>query len=181
MHTQDHADNGAGENPAPVGVTSAAEFRRVREQGEVITIPQTGRVVRMRVVKPAALLRLGTIPDPLSDLVIHILYGKVTHAEYESFFELKERKEQAVDLADSLRVVCTAALIEPRIVDEPQADDEIHIDDLEDSEQRFIFDLAMLEATGLSRFRQRQASDVEPVAPEQELALPAEPVAGNPQ
>lgn len=162
--------------PGPT-VTPASEFRRVREQGEIVTIRSTGRVVRMRVVKPSALLKLGDIPDPLAELVMRIMFGQITNEEYAEFFALQERKERAVELAESLRVVCTAALIEPRIVDDPQADDEIHIDDLEDAEQRFIFDLALLEATGLSRFRARQAQDVEPVAQEQEPELSTEPSA----
>lgn len=170
------ASNGhALPEPAP---TPAAEFRRVREQGETITLPTTKRVVQMRTVKPAALLRLGKIPDPLSELVMRILYGQMSSEEYKAFFALPERKEQALELSESLRVVCTAALIHPRLVDEP-GDDEIHIDDLEDSEQRYIFDLALLEASELRRFRRRQAQDVGDVADEQEPELPPQPAAGN--
>jgi hypothetical protein len=128
----------------------------------------------MRVVKPAALLRLGKIPDPLTELVIRILYGQVTPAQYAEFFELTERREHAVDMADSFLIVCTAALIEPKIVDDPQTDDEICIDDLEDSEQRYIFDLALLEATGLSRFRRRQDEIMESVDESAGAPLPAE-------
>ena len=164
-------------NGADMPVTPASEFRRVREQGEKITLRPTGRIVRMRIVKPSHLLKLGKIPDSLSELVMQILYGKITDEQYKQFFELTDRKEHAVEMAESLRVVCTAALLSPRIVDEPQADDEIHIDDLEDSEQRFIFDLALLEASSLSRFRQRQTANVEPVAEGAGDAQQAEPVA----
>lgn len=163
--------------PAPL--TPAAEFRRMREQGETVTIAPTGRRVRMRTVKPATLLREGHIPDMLAELVIGILYGKITEEQYQAFFSLNERKEHALELAESLRVVCAAALLEPRVVEDPQADDEIHIDDLEQGEQRFIFDLAFLEASGLRRFRHLQETDVEPVAQEPEPELPAEPVDGN--
>lgn len=145
-------------------VTPASEFRRVREQGERITIPSTGRTVRMRVVKTANLLRLGKIPDPLAELVIKTLYGQMTREQYANFFELAERKEHAADMLESLRVVCTAALVHPRIVDVPEGDDEIHIDDLEDGEQRYIFDLALLEATDLSRFRVQQEERLVAVA-----------------
>ncbi len=159
-----------------LAVTPAAEFRRARELGEVITLAPTGRVVRMRTVKPAALLRLGTIPDVLANLVIKLLYGQITEAEYHEFFSLAERAEHAVEMADSLRIVCTAALMEPKIVESPQGDDEISIDDLEDSEQRIIFDLAMLEASALSRFRRRQEELVEPVDDGESHEQPAEPV-----
>lgn len=170
---------GSSGNGADLPVTPAAEFRRVRTQGEKITIPSTGRIVRMRTVKPAYLLRLGKIPDPLAELVIRLLYGQLTNEQYQAFFDLQERKEHAVDLAESLRVVCTAALIDPVIVDEPQAGNEIHIDDLEDGEQRYIFDLALLEATALSRFRQQQAANVDVVSPSEVHAEQAEPVAAG--
>jgi hypothetical protein len=168
-----------GHDAPPKTVTPASEFRRGREAGEIITLAPTGRVVRMRTVKPAHLLRLGTIPDVLTELVIKVLYGKITDAEYREFFTLQERKEAVIDLAESLRVVCTAALLEPRIVENPQADDEISIDDLEDSEQRIIFDLAMLEASSLSRFRQRQEELMEPVDDGESHELAAEPASAD--
>lgn len=151
----------------------------MREQGEIITIPKTGRVVQLRAVKPAALLRLGKIPDPLSELVIRILYGQLTDEEYERFFNLPERMEQALDMAESLRVVCTAALVYPRIVDEPQADDEIQIDDLDDAEQRYLFELAFLEASDLTSFRERQTRRLESVAEDEDHTPPAEPGAAS--
>ncbi len=168
--------NGTNGNHVDSPVTPASEFRRGREQGETVTIPSTGRVVRMRVVKPSHLLRLGKIPETLTELVIRILYGQLTAAQYREFFSVGERAEHALDLTESLRVVCTAALLEPRIVDAAQADDEIHIDDLEDGEQRFVFDLALIEASALTRFRRQQETDVEPVAQVEESELQAEPV-----
>lgn len=159
---------------ATPALTHASEFRRVHEKGEPIKLPPTGRLVQMRTVKPAYLLRQGKIPNPLAEFAMRALYGQLSDEDYKKFFSLGERAENAVDYAESLRIVCTAALIHPRIVDEPQADDEIHIDHLEDSEQRWIFDLAFLEATGLSRFRQRQEANVEPVLQRQEAEQPSE-------
>lgn len=151
----------------------------MREQGERITIRSTGRVVRMRVVKPAYLLRLGKIPNPLAELVMAILHGTLKREDWQKFFALPERMEQTVEMLESLRVVCTAALVHPRVVDEPSADDEIHIDDLEDGEQRFIFDLALMEATALSRFRLQQETGVEPVADEPGDEQPTEQPGGD--
>src|SRR5690606_8854315 len=109
-------------------------------------------------------------------IAMRLLYGQMTTEQYDAYFDAVERKEQAAEMAESLRVVCTAALLYPRIVDDPSADDEIHIDDLEDGEQRVIFDLALVEASALSRFRERQAQPVEPVAQQQSDPEQAEPV-----
>jgi len=160
-------------------VTPASEFRRVREQGELVTLPITGRTVRIRTVKPAALLRLGKIPDPLSELAMRVMFGPMSQKEYNKFFGPQERREHALEVTESLRIVCTAALIEPRIVDNPQADDEISIDDLEDVEQRFIFDLALLTAYELSRFRHQQTAGLEPVAAGESDAPEAERASGD--
>ena len=165
--------------PAPVKKTHAAEFRRVRLKGEWILMPDGERSVCMRVVRPDHLLRLGNIPEPLAELAISVLYGRLTNEQWAQFFELGERVETALEYAESLRVVCTAALIYPRIVDDPQAEDEIHIDDLDITERRWIFDLAFLEATRLSSFRRQQETNVQPVAGLAGDAGAAEPAAGD--
>ena len=145
--------------------TSAAEFRAHREEGELITLPPTGRVVRMKAVKPAELLALGDIPEPLAELVISFLYGSLTEEQYADFFSPKEKREQAIDLIESLRVVATCAMLEPQIVPDASADPAcVEIDDLEDSELRYIFDLAMMGASHLTEFRLEQEAPVEPVA-----------------
>jgi hypothetical protein len=149
--------------------TTAAEFHVSREKGELITLPSTGRKVRMKAVKPAELLRLGDIPDVLSDLVVGFLYGSITEEEYKKFFSPKEKKEQAIDLINSMELVCRCALMEPKISDVPDLENNyIVIDDLEDSEQRFIFDLAMLGVTSLKSFRKEQEASLAVVANEQD-------------
>jgi len=158
------------------GATPASEFRKGREVGEVVTLPSTNRKVRMRTVKMDRLLELGDIPDVLSNLVVESLYGEMTNEKYRQFFTLVERKEHALEMTRALKIVCTAALIEPKIVDDPQADDDISIDDLEYTERRVIFDLALLEASGLSRFRQRQEEDLESMDNVEDNIFQAEPV-----
>ena len=150
-------------------VTTAAEFRTHRLEGEVVTLPPTGRVVRMKAVKPAELLALGDIPEPLAELVIAFLYGNLSEDQYADFFSPKEKREQALDLIKSLEIVATCALLEPSIADSGyEGPDAIAVDDLEDSELRYIFDLAMMGASHLHEFRLEQEAPVEPVADGQE-------------
>ena len=149
--------------------TSAAEFREHRLEGELITLPPTGRVVRMKAVKPAELLALGDIPEPLAELVIAFLYGSLSEDQYADFFSPKEKREQALDLIESLRIVATCAMLEPVIASKDyDGPDSISVDDLEDSELRYIFDLAMMGASHLKDFRLEQEAPVELVADEQE-------------
>lgn len=140
--------------------TPAAEFRRVRVEGEAITHPVTGRTVIMRNVQPEDLLTHPDIPEVLQTLAIKVLYGTLGQKEYDEFWETPEQVEKALDYAKSHKAVLQVALIYPRIVDEPQSDDEILITDLTRGERRFFFDYALLEATALTDFRERQTGDV---------------------
>lgn len=133
-------------------VTPAAEFRAVRERGVIVPLP-SGRVVRMRSVRPDQLLKLGHIPDVLATLALKHMYGKLSDTEFYAFTDVRDAIPDALAVVESLRVVCTAALIEPRIVETPQADDEIAIDDLTLRDRQHIFDLAFSEVSALASFR----------------------------
>ena len=157
-------------------VTPAAAFRRVRERGVVVRLP-SGRRVRMRNVQPSHLLKLGRIPDVLTPLVLKILYGKAQQDDFDNFFTLREQVDEALGVIESMRIVCTAALLEPRIVEEAVGEDEIQFEDLSDTEKTWIFNLAFLEAEGLSSFRDGQAADVGLVDEGQELPAAAVEIA----
>lgn len=141
-------------------VSSGAEWRKNREQGELIQLPFCGRFIRLRTVRPDSLLRLGKIPNVLTTLVLNMLYDRDEDDQFEKFLANSETREQAIDMVESLRVVCTAGMVSPRIVDNPTEDDEISIDDLDLGDRAFIFRLVFAPAEALSRFRAESPSDV---------------------
>lgn len=145
----------------------------VREQGVLLQI-QSGRRVLMRNVTPDALLKLGKIPDILTPLVLKMVYEGVETEEITAFWAPRERVDETLEMLESLRVVCTAALIYPRIVDNPQAEDEIAIEDLSLAERGSIFHLALQPAELLQRFRVQPQTDVEPVPDGARLPEPSE-------
>src|SRR6476620_820675 len=134
-------------------VTRGSEWRRNREQGEIIQLPYSGKFVRLRTVRPDMLLKLGKIPNPLTSLMVDIIYGNIDNDRINNFLSLQESAEEAMAMIESLRVVCTAALVEPKIVDNPQAEDEISIDDIELSDRSYIFRLVFISAEALTTFR----------------------------
>ena len=154
--------------------TLGVEWRKLREEGVPVRLPVSGRVVRLRTVRPDQLLRRGKIPDVLTSLVVKMIYGKSTDADFAAFVEPREAAEEALEMMESLRVVCEAGLLEPRMVHDPQADDEISIDDLEYPDRTYIFRLVFAPVEALARFRVKQKATVEPVADEQGDAQPAE-------
>jgi hypothetical protein len=145
-------------------VTSGSLWRRNREEGEIIQLPYSGKIVRLRTVRPDQLLKFGRIPDPLTKLVVDMIYGKTGTDDVDSFLEAQESVEEAREMLESLRVVCTAGLIEPKVVDNPIADDEISIDDIELADRGYIFRLVFVPAEALSTFRYESPSDVEVMA-----------------
>ena len=142
-------------------ITSAFEWRRNREEGELVQLPYSGKIVRIRTVRPDQLLRLGKIPNPLSALMVDIIYGRMDGEKMDNFVSLGEDVEAAMDMLESLRIVCVAALVAPKIVENPTKDNEISIDDIELSDRSYIFRLTFVSAEALKNFRYEPPTDVE--------------------
>jgi hypothetical protein len=143
--------------------TLGAQWRKEREEGVLVRLPNGDKLVRIRKVRPDMLLRRGRIPDTLTTLMLNMLYGRLQPNELEDFLSPREQAEEALEMLESLRAVCEAALVEPRIVDEPIADDEISIDDLEIPDRGRIFSLVFMPADALSRFRYQPKTNVDAV------------------
>jgi hypothetical protein len=145
-------------------VSSGSEWRKRRERGELIQLPYSGYIVRIRTVRPDELLKLGKIPQILTTLLLEEIYGKGEDNKYEKFLEDNETTEEALAMLESLRVACVAGMVEPKIVDNPTQDNEISIDDIELSDRAYIFRLVFAPSDALSRFRYKPPSDVDVVA-----------------
>jgi hypothetical protein len=64
-------------------------------------------------------------------------------------------------MIESINYVCKAALLYPKVVDTPKAEDEIAVTELSLSDRMWIFKLAFMPAEVLSRFRYEPSRDVE--------------------
>jgi hypothetical protein len=104
-------------------ITSGVEFRRLSQEGQVRTLKSTGRVVRQRPVNLLRMLKLGKIPDHLTAYVMSLVWSDKTEKE-------RSELEQAVEWLDYLDMVARETLMDPVIVDDPQADNQIANDDL---------------------------------------------------
>lgn len=144
--------------------TSGAQWRKNREEGELVQLPYSGNIVRIRTVRPDSLLRLGKIPQVLSAFVLDLIYDRGDDNQFENFLTTPEDQAEAIAMLESLRIVCTAGLIYPKIVEDPVADDEISIDDMDLGDRSFIFRLVFAPAEALQRFRPGSVSDVAVVA-----------------
>lgn len=139
--------------------TSGKAMRAMREQGVVLLFP-SGNYYRVRTLGAANLLRLGNLPNPLLAFAIDALYNGITEEKVDNFLALREKEEMALEFLESLRVICEAMFMEPRIVENPQADDEVTIEDVEPIDQGWAFKLAFAPAQALRPFRLEPQADV---------------------
>jgi len=125
-------------------VTSGKEWRQRRVEGWLETLP-SGNVARLRTVSLLDFVNRGEIPDPLSAAVAEMLGGKSKDiGDFENF-------KQFAGLA---AFVCRQAFVLPRIVDDPKADDEVSILDIDFADQRYVFNIVQKEILMLAPFRQ---------------------------
>ena len=140
-------------------VTLGAKMREMREQGAVTPFP-SGNNYRVRTVGAAHLLRRGNLPNILLSYVIDAIYNGVTDEKMDVFMALQEREEHARDFLKSLQIICEEIFMEPRVVENPQADNEISIDDIALVDQGWAFKLAFAPAEALRPFRPEPQADV---------------------
>ena len=141
-------------------VTSAREWRarakRLREGGEEITLP-SGLTARVRNV-PVGLFALhGNIPDSLSPIIAEMIGGSPQSVVQHNPMLLLQAQYSLMNQ------VAKFAFVSPRIVDEPQGDDEIHIDDVDDDDKAALMGLLGLPAQQLATFCAQQSASVESV------------------
>lgn len=134
-------------------LTPASEWRSMQRDGVVITLQSSGRTVRLRSVQLARLLKAGQIPDPLTAYVASMIYGGDED-------ETRTAAQKAIEWQDYLDLVATVALMHPRVVENPQNDDEIAIEDLEYAELIEIHGWARNPLDAVRPFRQQETANV---------------------
>lgn len=168
--------------PKILRVTSGADWRAPRRAGIPIELP-SGNVALVRPVEPQRLLAQGELLDILTPLVAKMLFagadaslesiakvlgdaasaGSATGPDSE-LVELQAAAQQVGDLERVCDIVCKAAFVSPRVVDDPQGDDEIAPDDIELADKVHVLTLALRGAAALRHFRYEPNGHVEPVS-----------------
>jgi hypothetical protein len=105
-----------------------------------------------------ALLAAGRIPDLLSGVAAKTLWVETDTAT------IAEQAETAKNFADLINLIVPLAMLEPQVVDRPEGDNEIALEDIEFADKIAIFQLATGGSTVLKSFREQQARAVAPVS-----------------
>lgn len=149
--------------------TSAGEWRRPYEEGEVVELP-SGFRARLRPVAVDSLIAQGEIPDMLTPIAARMLY------EGEELDDVTEKTDLARGYMQLINQIVPAAFLEPRVVDEfveVEQDDgtvvkerrelgegEIGLSHIDFADKLTVFQLAINPVEVLRRFRRQQEADV---------------------
>ncbi len=130
-------------------LTSATEWRRIKEEGQTVELP-SGNVVQLRPVSMEALYASGAIVDGLTPIVASI----ISTGGFSSGNEPEAILDAAKKMIELKRILCTACMLSPKIVDEPDYDNnEIAYFDLSSEDSEFIMSWAQRPQKNLSSFR----------------------------
>lgn len=147
------------EQRALLAPTPATELRRLREEGVVLGFP-SGNHYRITLPGIDGMLARGDMPNPLLTFVVDAFYNGTTQDKYNAFFAPKEQQEDALALFQSLKVICQAMFLEPRVVDVIEGDDEVTIADIPLGDRQWAFRLLFAPVEEVYPFRGESAPDV---------------------
>lgn len=136
--------------------TSGQQWRKAREVGETIRLP-SGNIATLRPVPLDQLMLSGKIPDLLTPIAARSLWAETDTSN------IADQVETAKGFAELINLIVPLAVLRPRIVDNPQSDDEISLEDIDFSDKIAIFQLATGGSQTLSLFREQQEKRLEPV------------------
>lgn len=155
-------------------ISSGKAMRQAREsvQDGVPLILPSGFTVRVKAISLATCVKLGYIPDGLTQHVVDAFNGKI--AEADAVEEIKDLAEAKEELG-YWEHLCRHCLVEPRVVDDPQADDEISIEDLELVDKQHIAAVVLRPANMLRPFCEQQNAVMESVFTQPEVRAATQP------
>lgn len=131
--------------------STASEMRQRRSEGVEIVFPEYGDTIAIRPMDAAFFFRHGRIPDFLAPAVNELLAnGNVTLPTPEKNMEWLQFLDELVKFA----------FVDPKVVDNPQGEHEISIDDVGYSDKVYLYRLFGYPADFLRRFRDGQKKSV---------------------
>jgi hypothetical protein len=144
-NTNDNAPVVPTATDAPKSVSSAADFRRAREareNGEFVTLSDSGLTVKLKRPAVSQLVKTGQIPSELvnASAKVQAGNGSATQADYQKYVQYQEH-------------LIRYSVVEPQLVDANPTDDQITMDDLTDTDKGEIVIYVNGGLAALAKFR----------------------------
>jgi hypothetical protein len=145
-------------------VSSAKDFKKQAQNTITVQLPASQLIVELRSISFQSLLLGDKFPDYLTAAVVRVWNGDNLANKRPD----KEEREAIKQMFQLQQIVAREMFVSPRIVDDPgeDADDEIHIDWIEEEDLRFVFNLLYLPARDLESFRFKEDGNMELVGEE---------------
>lgn len=132
-------------------ITSAQERHKKRDVGIEIRFPEYEDWVAIRPMDESFFFKHGMIPDFLAPFINEMI------ATGQAKMPTVEKNEEWLKFLDDL---VRFAYVNPKVVDDPQADNEISIDEVGYADKCFLYGLFGRPAHILRAFRDQQAKPV---------------------
>jgi hypothetical protein len=133
-------------------VTSGSQWRKLREEGELLELP-SGNFARLRPIALIELIHLGHVPNQLLTVAYSLMGG-----DQDDVSTPEEQVDRLRNFSQLVQIVCKAAFVEPKIVDEPTQDNEITFFDLSEDDRLFVYAWARSPQLSLEKFREQEES-----------------------
>jgi hypothetical protein len=134
------------------GITSGKDWRAAREQGISVTF-RSGNTARIRPVGLDLLVKTGRVPNVLEPMVVQLI--ETGRADTPASASLEDESAWF----DFLNCLCELAFVQPRVVAEPQTEDEIGVWDISLSDKMQLWEVLGTPARMLaSHFRQQETA-----------------------
>lgn len=152
------------------GASRASDWKKWKQEGYLLEFP-SGVSAYVRPVSLDLLMSSYFVPNEL-----------IPHVEEMMRSSSASKEGKNVDTVELSRnnikfsaAVAYASFISPRVVAEPQEDDEISPEDISTEDLQFLVRWISYPASELRKFSQDQSAGLEPVPPWERLEPEAEP------
>ena len=136
---------------------TAQELVSIHKYGVEMQLP-SGLIARVRPITTRDLITtLGRIPDELTSLVNAMINPNDTEATAKTLENFNDLPPEVINMQfEFLDGYCKLALVSPKVVDDPQADDEIAAYMLSEEDKGFLLAWINTPAINLRDFREFQ-------------------------
>lgn len=156
-------------------VSSGKAWREAREQGIEFKFPDSGEIAALRPIDVGLFVLTADIPDVLVKDVLNIINNKPTQLQLPPQEEIEQSKSW-LKFLDDLTIF---AFVNPKVVSDPQTDNEISVEDVCYADKLQLFLLFSQPVRILRRFREYQNKPVAALVPTANDADQAEQVVGD--
>lgn len=163
---------------APKAPTSVAAWKK-SSVPPLMEMP-SGNWMRIRKVGLQALIRTGVMPNSLISIAEKaVAKGKkeeLSTEELQGLLGDRKKVEEIGRFMDEVTVLCS---MEPKVHPLPEAgvekdDDKLYVDELEDEDKMFIFQVVTGGTTDVENFRKETGATMDAIRQRENLELPAE-------